>query len=84
MSLILSTNYFAVWDRIKKTGSADITVSKEHARTVENGVKRIKTAENVARRQAGLVGWSKLVVSRQEISKTHVKIQFKLLYLTAL
>lgn len=82
--MILSTNYFAVWDRIKKTGSADITVSKGHARTVENGVKRIKTAENVARRQAGLVGWSKLVVKREEISKTHIKIQFSLLYLTAL
>lgn len=82
--MLLSTNYYAVWDSIKKTGSASVTVSKIHARTVENGVKRIKTAENVSRRQAGLVGWSKLVVKREELSNTHIKITFSLLYLTAL
>lgn len=61
-----------------------MTVSKEHARTVEDGVKRVKTAENVARRQAGLVGWSKLVITRQDLSSTMVRIDFSLLYLTAL
>lgn len=77
-------NYYAIWDTIKKTGSASITVSKEYSRAVENGVKRVKTAENVARRQAGLVGWSKLTVTRTAISNTHLRIDFSLLYLTAL
>jgi len=78
------SQYDAVWNQIKTTGSAEVTVSKEFARTLENGVKRVKTAENVARRMAGLVGWSKLVVTRTSISSTTVKIRFELLYLTAL
>lgn len=78
------SHYDAVWNQIKTTGSAEVTVSKEFARTLENGVKRVKTAENVARRMAGLVGWSKLVVTRVNISSTTVKIKFELLYLTAL
>lgn len=69
---------------IKKTGSAQVTVSKAHARTVEDGVKRVKTAENVARRFAGLVGWSKLVIKRETLSATHLKISFSLLYRTDL
>lgn len=67
---------------IKQAGSATVTVSKAHSRTVENGVKRVKTAENVARRMAGLVGWSKLVVTREVLSATHIKITFSLLYRT--
>jgi hypothetical protein len=78
------SNYDAVWNTIKTTGSAEVTVSKAFARTLENGVKRVKTAENVARRLAGLVGWSKLVVTRTELSDHRVKIRFELLYLTAL
>lgn len=73
-----------IWSAIKKAGSAEVTVSKAHARTVEDGVKRVKTAENVARRLAGLVGWSKLVISRESLSATHVKISFTLLYRTDL
>jgi hypothetical protein len=78
------SQYDIIWDQIKTTGSAEVTVSKDFARTLENGVKRTKTAENVARRMAGLVGWSKLVVTRTTLSPTHIKIRFELLYLTAL
>ncbi len=78
------SKYHIIWNTIKTTGRASVTVSKEHARTVEDGVKRVKTAENVARRQAGLVGWSKLVITRQDLSATMVRIDFSLLYLTAL
>lgn len=73
-----------IWSAIKKAGSAEVTVSKAHARTVEDGVKRVKTAENVARRMTGLVGWSKLVIKRESLSATHIKISFTLLYRTDL
>lgn len=73
-----------IWNAIKQAGSAEVTVSKAHARTVEDGVKRVKTAENTARRYAGLVGWSKLVITRHQLSATHVKITFTLLYRTDL
>ena len=78
------SQYDSVWHTIKHVGSATVTVSKGHARTVEDGVKRVKTSENVSRRLAGLVGWSKLVIQRQEISATHVRITFSLLYRTDL
>jgi hypothetical protein len=80
----LASRYCQIWDEIKTTGCATITVSKAAACTVEQGVKRVKTAENVARRLAGLVGWSKLVVRRESISGTHMKITFTLLYRTDL
>ena len=78
------SQYDAVWHTIKLTGKAEVTVSKAFIRTLENGVKRIKTAENVARRQVGLVGWSKLVVTRERLSATHIKVTFSLLYRTDL
>lgn len=76
--------YDGVWTQIKTTGKAEVTVSVAHARTVEQGIKRTKAAENVARRLGGLVGWSKLVVERQRLSPTMVKLTFTLLYETAL
>jgi hypothetical protein len=78
------SQYDPIWDQIKNTGSAEVTVSKDFARTLEQGVKRVKTAENVARRMVGLVGWSKLIVTRTSLSETKMKIRFELLYLTAL
>lgn len=72
--------YDSVWNEIKKAGSAQVTVSKAHARTVEDGVKRIKSAENVACKMVGLPGWSKLVITRESLSATHCKITFSLLY----
>lgn len=80
----MARRYQPIWDTLKKTGKADITVSLDAARTVENGVKELKTAENVARRKVGLIGWSKLVITREKLSDTHVKISFRFLYSTAL
>jgi hypothetical protein len=77
-------DYDAIWYKIKTTGSAEVTVSKAFARTLENGVKRVKTAENTSRRRVGLVGWSKLVVKRTQLSEHRIKIRFELLYSTAL
>jgi hypothetical protein len=78
------SRYDAIWHTIKLTGKAEVTVSKAFLRTLENGVKRVKTAENVARCKVGLVGWSKLVVAREQISATHIKVTFTLLYRTDL
>jgi hypothetical protein len=78
------SQYDVIWTTIKQAGKAEVSVSKAHARTVEDGVKRVKTAENTARRMAGLVGWSKLVITREVLSSTHIKIVFTLLYRTDL
>lgn len=76
--------YDAVWNEIKQTGRAEVTVSKEASRRILQGIKLAKTTENVARRQAGLVGWSKLVITRETISGTMEKITLTLLYNTRL
>lgn len=76
--------YDAVWMEIKQTGRAEVTVSKEASRRILQGIKLAKTTENVARRQAGLVGWSKLVITRESLSGTMEKITLTLLYNTKL
>lgn len=78
------SRYDLIWNEIKKHGYVELTVTKASARPVLNGIKRIKTAENVARRMAGLVGWSKLVITRTELSATHLRIRLELLYRTDL
>lgn len=78
------SQYDAVWLSLKQTGFAEVTVSTENARTVEDGVKRVKTAENTARRYAGLIGWSKLVIKREKLSSTRMKLTFSFLYSTKL
>ena len=78
------SRYDLIWNEIKKHGYVELTVTKASARPVLNGIKRIKTAENVARRMAGLVGWSKLVITQTELSPTYIKIHISLLYRTDL
>jgi len=78
------TKYAEIWMEIKRTGSAEVTVSKDAARRILNGVKKIKTAENTARRYAGLVGWSKLVITSVPLSDTRLRVKMELLYLTKL
>ena len=80
----MARRYQPIWETIKRTGSAEITVSKDAARTVEEGVKEIKSEENTVRRKMGMIGWSKLVIKREKLSSTHIKISFELLYRTDL
>ena len=80
----MSSYYDPIWSEIKRVGYVEVTASKDNARTLEDGVKRIKCGENVARRLAGLVGWSKLTVTRTKLSEHIIKIRFELLYRTDL
>jgi hypothetical protein len=80
----MASIYDPIWNEIKQKGCAEIVVHKDRLRQVEHGVKLCKTYENVARRMAGLVGWSKLVIKRESLSDHKVKITFSLLYRTDL
>jgi len=66
--------YSQVWTTLKTKGTAELTVTKAGARRILNGLKLEKTIENTARRDAGLIGWSKLVIRKHELSATHLKI----------
>lgn len=74
--------YQDIWDTIKTELHAEITVHKDHAPTVIQGVKRTKCAENAHRSSVGLIPWSKLVIRQETLSETlgMIKVTFKLLY----
>lgn len=76
--------YDSIWHQIKTTGNASVTVSKDHARTMIAGVIETKSDENTLRRKVGLIGWSKLVITRTKLSDTHIRVDFSLAYLTNL
>lgn len=73
--------YAPIWERIKHEQKAEVTISKAKAATLIQGVKKIKTEENVARKLIGRVPWSKLKITQEEISSMGiVKITFELIY----
>lgn len=76
--------YDEIWHVLKTTGTAEFTVSTEAERRILNGIKLVKTTENTARRAAGLIGWSKLVIERTPLSTTHVRIKLSFLFSTVL
>lgn len=73
-------NYHPVWNAIKSTGCAEITVSKVNCRSAKTGVIDCKKKDNAARKLAGLPRFPKLVIEVTELSQTMVKIRFELLY----
>ena len=79
------TSYVSLWSTIKTTGLVEFTVNRDRAETVIQGVKKAKSAENTARRRVfGRIGWSKLVITKTELSATHIRVTMKLLYDTNL
>lgn len=79
------TSYVSLWNTIKTTGLVEFTVNRDRAETVIMGVKKAKSAENTARRRVlGRIGWSKLVITKVELSPTHIRVTMKLLYDTNL
>lgn len=80
----MASQYQSIWNTLKTNEWAEVTVSKDNARTMIDGVKRVKALENTARRSVGLMGWSKMVIIQQEISGLYIKVRFELLYSTKL
>ena len=78
------SRYYEIWNEIKRAEQCVFTISKAEAPTVIQGVLRTKSAENVARRAAGKVGWSKLSIKKEEISETHLRVTLALIYSTYL
>lgn len=76
--------YDSIWKQLKETGTASVTVSKDHARTMIAGVIETKSDENTLRRKVGLIGWSKLVIKRTSLSPTHMRVDFSFAYITNL
>lgn len=76
--------YSSVWNEIKLNGKASVTVSKDFARTMIAGVIETKSDENTVRRKVGLIGWSKLKITRTVLSDTRIRVDFTLVYSTNL
>jgi len=73
-------DYKEVWNTVKREGSASIVVSKLAAKKITLGILQAKAKENVARRNAGLMYWSKFVITRHDLNDNMVRIDFSLLY----
>jgi len=77
-------DYRQVWNTIKATGFASITVSNEASVTIVTGIIHAKAKENRQRKYSGLMYWSKLGIKRTKISATMQRIEFTLIYPTKL
>lgn len=77
-------DYREVWDTVKREGSASIVVSKFAAKKITLGILQAKAKENVARRHAGLMYWSKFTIKRTALNDNMLRIDFSLLYQTKL
>ena len=76
--------YGPIWEAVKGTGKAEITVSKDHAPTVIQGVRRTKSYENGLKRKVKKPRFPKLWVKAEELGGGYVKITFTLSYETRL
>lgn len=74
--------YRQVWNLLKLSGEASITVSNVAMKNTINGVLKAKAAENVRRRNLGLMYWSKLVIKRVPINAHMTRVDFSFLYST--
>lgn len=78
--------YTSIWQEIKANQAATVTVSRENAATLIQGVKRTKCAENAGRGKlgAGLIPWSKLEIETELLSERTgmLKVTFRLIYNT--
>lgn len=86
------SKYAKIWELIKVANKlpetvdrkVSVEVSVDQARALESGVKKLKSNENVGLRNLGRVGWSKLVIEREDLGDDRVRITFSLLYSTDL
>ena len=61
--------YAPIWEELKRTGRADVTVSEANLATVKQAIKKVKAHENVTRRPMGLAPFGKLEFSQTLLSK---------------
>jgi len=76
--------YQDIWDAVKATGKAEVVVSKDHARTLIQGVRRTKSYENGLKRKVKKIRYPKMWTTKEELGQGRVKITFTLSYETRL
>jgi hypothetical protein len=72
--------YTDIWNTIKATHRAEVTVSKENAATVIQGVKRTKCVENGVLKAMDQFPFPKITYRVEKLSEKIVKITFELPY----
>lgn len=76
--------YDSIWQTLKETGRAEVVVGVEAVSLVVTGVRDAKYRESYARKKAGLIAWSKMVITKEKLSDTRVKVTFEFVYSTKL
>jgi hypothetical protein len=74
--------YQQLWNSLKRDQTAEVVLHKDLAQTVIQGLRKIKSDENVKRRSVGLVPFSKLLHKEEVVreSRGQVKLTFWFLY----
>ena len=54
--------YSPIWDKLKATSKAEVTVSCDRLPTVKQAVKKLKTEENMLRRKLGKAAYGRLEI----------------------
>lgn len=84
----MALKYASIWNEIKANSVASVTVSRDLAPTLIQGVKRTKCAENAGRSGlgAGLIPWAPLVIEKELLSERTgmMRVTFRLEYSTTL
>lgn len=76
----MAYKYQPIWDEIKKTHKAEVTVNTDYVPTVIQGVKKVKSRENVVNRSIGILTWPELSFKTEVISDHMTKITFEIQY----
>lgn len=74
--------YGSIWNQVKAQQWAEVTVSKDNLRTLIQGVRRTKCAENAGRSKLGLIPWAKMEndVELLDPERGIYKVTFRLIY----
>lgn len=65
----MARKYSPVWNKLKTTSVAEVTVSGSHRATIRQAIKKLKTEENVNRRNLGMLFYGKLTIIEKCIDK---------------
>jgi len=80
----MSYLYADIWNAVKANGKAEVVVSKDHAQTLIQGVRRTKSFENGLKRKVKKIRFPKMWTKREDLGQGRVKVTFTLSYETRL
>lgn len=73
----MGRQYLPILEELKAKGKAEVTVSKYHLRQTINGLKKIKSEDNVTRQQLGLMRMQRLKITTKPLGNDRYLVTFE-------